>query len=323
MSVSIPILEAKSVTVAYSLSQGFLKSSNELIAVDNTSLSVHRGEVLGIVGESGCGKSTLARVLLGLARPTAGEVFLEGKALSQLSSQKRAEKIQPVFQDPYSSLNPSQTIEQIIRLPLKLHSSFNSNIQKQHVKEMMDLVGLSGRLLDAYPSQLSGGQRQRVAIARALIMRPSIIVCDEPTSALDVSVQSQILNLLQTLQCELDLTILFISHNMAVVEHIATRVCVMYLGRVVEEAETTRLFNHARHPYTQALMQSVLTPEPGLGIPDTKLGSSYPDPANKPRGCTFHPRCHVAMPLCKTDEPELVQVSDDCVACHLFSGANS
>lgn len=322
MTISKPILEARGVTVAYSLDQGFLSESKKLIAVDNTNLKIHKGEVLGIVGESGCGKSTLARVLLGLLRPTSGEVFLEGLAISQLSSKKRAEKIQPIFQDPYSSLNPSQTIEQIIKLPLKIHSNFSAHSLKQRVIEIMDLVGLSGRLLNAYPNQLSGGQRQRVAIARALIMRPSIIICDEPTSALDVSVQSQILNLLQTLQTDLDLTILFISHNMAVVEHIATRVAVMYLGRVVEEAETTRLFNQSRHPYTQALMKSVLTPEPGLGIPDTKLGSSYPDPANKPHGCAFHPRCHVAFPLCNTDEPELIEVSDDRVACHLFGADN-
>jgi peptide/nickel transport system ATP-binding protein len=230
-----------------------------------------------------------------------------------------ARRIQPIFQDPYSSLNPRKSVGDIIALPLRVHGMANAAERKRKVEEIMDLVGLPKRYVTNYPSQLSGGQRQRVAIARALIMRPEIVICDEPTSALDVSVQSQILNLLMDLRKELGLTYILISHNLAVVEHIATRVAVMYLGRIVEEKETDALFRNAEHPYTQALLASVLTPEPGLGIPDAQLGVEFPNPIDPPSGCTFHPRCPHAVELCAEKAPSPVARGDGgFTECHLY-----
>ena len=273
-------------------------------AVDGVSFSLPAGQVLGIVGESGCGKSTLARIILGLLPPSSGEVRIDGRRLESMDRRERARLIQPVFQDPFSSLNPRHTIEEIVSLPLAAQGDLRRARIRDRVMEMLARVGISVEMAGRLPAQLSGGQRQRVAIARALVLRPRIVVCDEPTSALDVSVQAQILNLLAELRQELGLTYLFISHNLAVVEHIATEVAVMYLGRIVEQAETDALFQHPSHPYTRALLASVLTPEPGKGIPDVGLGDSYPDPANIPPGCRFHPRCPMAQIRCRTDSPE-------------------
>ena len=269
-------------------------------AVDGVTLQVPQGSVLGIVGESGCGKSTLARIILGLLPPTAGTVEVEGQSLHSLDRRTRARLIQPVFQDPYASLNPRQTIRDIVALPLKAQGQRSTHAQ---VDEILARVGLPGPMADRRPAELSGGQRQRVAIARALILRPRIVVCDEPTSALDVSVQAQILNLLAELRRDLGLTLVFISHNLAVVEHIATDVAVMYLGRVIEHAPVDDLFATPRHPYTKALLASVLTPIPGLGIPESGLADIPPDPANIPPGCRLHPRCPVAIPECATTSP--------------------
>jgi peptide/nickel transport system ATP-binding protein len=230
-----------------------------------------------------------------------------------------ARLVQPVFQDPYSSLNPRKSIGSIIGLPLRVQGE-GADVRRR-VQDMMERVGLARALYDNYPSQLSGGQRQRVAIARALINRPRLVICDEPTSALDVSVQSQILNLLQELRRDLGLTYLLISHNLAVVEHMATRVCVMYLGRIVEEAETDTLFRAPRHPYTQALLTSVLTPEPGLGVPDTHLGAAYPNPLDVPPGCRFHPRCVRVMDVCREAAPKPVASAGGMVECHLYGTA--
>jgi peptide/nickel transport system ATP-binding protein len=226
--------------------------------------------------------------------------------------------IQPVFQDPYSSLNPRKTIGAIIGLPLEVHRIGGPAERRAKVEEMMERVGLARRLRSAYPNQLSGGQRQRVAIARALITRPQVMICDEPTSALDVSVQSQILNLLQDLHGEFGLTLLLISHNLALVQHMATRVAVMYLGQIVEESDTVSLFRTARHPYTQALLTSILTPEPGLGLPDTHLGTTFPNPLEPPAGCTFHPRCPHVMRVCVQDAPLPRTIAGDSVRCHLY-----
>ena len=224
--------------------------------------------------------------------------------------------MQPIFQDPYSSLNPRRSIASIVSLPLEVHGIPNPGMRR--AIEMLERVGLPPLLAHNTPGQLSGGQRQRVAIARALVMHPELVICDEPTSALDVSVQAQIMNLLMDLRREFNLTYVFISHNLAVVEHIATHVAVMYLGRVVESAPTERLFHDPRHPYTQALLASVLTPEPGLGIPDTGLGLSFPDPLHPPPGCPFHPRCRHAMPQCRQDRPTLTPRDGAVVACHLY-----
>ncbi|WP_414474616.1 ABC transporter ATP-binding protein [Microvirga sp. M2] len=311
------ILEARDLTRSFEVSQGMFKSRRTLHAVNGISLDIRKGEVLGIVGESGCGKSTLARMLLGLLPPTGGGITLDGTDIRSLSRKGMARRVQPVFQDPYSSLNPRRTIASIVALPLEVHGIGTAAERRRRTLETLDKVGLPQRFADRYPRELSGGQRQRVAIARALVMNPELVVCDEPTSALDVSVQSQILNLLMDLRRELGLTYVFISHNLAVVEHIATRVAVMYLGRVVELAETETLFRAPRHPYTKALLASVLTPEPGQGIPETGLGLAFPDPLNPPPGCPFHPRCPARMAQCSTSEPRLVRFERDMVACHL------
>ena len=294
------------------------KNFRAVRAVDGVTLAVPTGGVMGIVGESGCGKSTLARIILGLMPPTSGEVRVEGQRLDTLDRRARARLIQPVFQDPYSSLNPRQRIRDIVALPLRAQGTRGGqrNIDKP-VAEMLARVGLPGPMADRFPAQLSGGQRQRVAIARALVLRPRIVVCDEPTSALDVSVQAQILNLLAELRAELGLTLVFISHNLAVVEHIATEVAVMYLGRVVEHAPVDDLFARPRHPYTSALLASVLTPEPGLGIPDSGLGDAVPDPANIPPGCRLHPRCPIAVPRCATENPAGLTTQGRLVECLL------
>jgi peptide/nickel transport system ATP-binding protein len=274
-----------------------------VVAVDDVSLSVPAGGVLGVVGESGCGKSTLARIILGLLPPSGGEVLIDGKRLGALSRRERARLMQPVFQDPYSSLNPRHRIAEIVGLPLAAQGGMDGAVRRERVIEMLARVGLSADMAERLPGQLSGGQRQRVAIARALVLRPRIVVCDEPTSALDVSVQAQILNLLAELGRDLGLTYLFISHNLAVVEHVATEVAVMYLGRIVERAPVEALFSAPAHPYTRALLASVLTPEPGLGIPEVGLGDTYPDSANIPPGCRFHPRCPLAIERCRREAP--------------------
>jgi peptide/nickel transport system ATP-binding protein len=316
-----PMLEARAVSRTFQVSAGLLKPKRTLTAVDGVDLVVRPGEVVGLVGESGCGKTTLARMLLGLLAPTSGEIRIGGQPVSALPRRTVARLVQPVFQDPYSSLNPRKSVGSIVGLPLRVQGKDDQSTQRRRVEEMMERVGLAPSLYDNYPSQLSGGQRQRVAIARALINRPRLVICDEPTSALDVSVQSQILNLLQELRRDLGLTYLLISHNLAVVEHMATRVAVMYLGRIVEETGTDTLFRAPKHPYTQALLTSVLTPEPGLGVPDTQLGAAYPNPLDVPPGCRFHPRCPQVMEVCRAIAPKPVRPDAGLVECHLFGTA--
>jgi peptide/nickel transport system ATP-binding protein len=297
-------VEVRSVRRVFSIRVGMMAPERAVRAVDGVSFAVPAGNVLGIVGESGCGKSTLARIVLGLLSPSEGEVLVDGRSLATIDRRERARLIQPVFQDPFSSLNPRQRVRDIVGLPLAAQGTVPGAQQRDRVMEMLARVGLSSEMADRLPAELSGGQRQRVAIARALVLRPRIVVCDEPTSALDVSVQAQILNLLAELRRDLGLTYLFISHNLAVVEHIATEVAVMYLGRFVEQAAVDALFADPRHPYTRALLASVLTPEPGKGIPDVGLGESYPDPANIPAGCRFHPRCPLVEERCRSEAPD-------------------
>jgi peptide/nickel transport system ATP-binding protein len=313
-----PALELIDVHRTFTVTRGLFKGKKNLHAVNGVSLQIQKGDVLGLVGESGCGKTTLARILLGLLQPSSGEILIDGKAMKKEGRRTIARKIQPVFQDPYSSLNPRKTIASIVSLPLRVHKVGDSSTWRGKVEEILDLVGLPKRVLHSYPGQLSGGQRQRVAVARALIMRPEVVICDEPTSSLDVSVQAQILNLLISLRRELGLTYLLISHNLAVVEHLATRVAVMYLGRIVEEAETDRIFKKPRHPYTKALLESVLTPEPGLGVPELHLGAGFPNPLNPPPGCTFHPRCVYYKPECGEKAPSERRDEEGYVACHLY-----
>lgn len=302
----------------FTVSAGLFKAKKILHAVNGVDLSVNRSDVLGVVGESGCGKSTLARMLLGLTPPTRGSVQIDGQDISKIDRRELARRVQPIFQDPYSSLNPRRSIASIVSFPLDVLNIGTSVERKKKSLEMLERVGLPARYANNTPGQLSGGQRQRVAIARALVINPEIVICDEPTSALDVSVQAQILNLLLDLRKDFNLTYVFISHNLAVVEHIATQVAVMYLGRVVEQTETATLFKHPRHPYTQALLASVLTPEPGLGIPDMGLGLSFPDPLHPPTGCSFHPRCQQRRPECSVEHPHLLRDAQGEVACHLY-----
>ena len=317
--MSAIVLEAKDVTRTFMISSGFMKPKRPLHAVNGVDLKIERGEVMALVGESGCGKTTLAKMLLGLLPPTSGTLMLDGKPITELDRMTVARSVQPIFQDPYSSLNPRKSIGSIITLPLRVQGDPNPDTWRRRAEEMMELVGLPRRVFNNYPNQLSGGQRQRVAIARALINRPKIVICDEPTSALDVSVQSQILNLLQDLRSERGLTYLLISHNLAVVEHIATRVAVMYLGRIVEQTNNEDLFKAARHPYSEALLGSVLTPDPRLGVPDTHLGAAYPNPLEMPSGCTFHPRCPKAMPHCSQTAPRRITSTGGHVECHLYN----
>ncbi|RPH49267.1 MAG: ATP-binding cassette domain-containing protein [Desulfobacteraceae bacterium] len=310
------LIHIRELTKTYRISTGLFRGKHDLRAVNGVTLEVEQGTVFGLVGESGCGKTTLSKLLLGLEQRTGGEILFNNRPTESIPRRDLARHIQPVFQDPYSSLNPRKSVASIISLPLKVHRVGTMVDWSRRVQEIMDVVGLPPRLANSYPGQLSGGQRQRVAVARALIMHPDVVVCDEPTSALDVSVQSQILNMLMDLRSELGLTYILISHNLSVVEHMASRVAVMYLGRIVEEAPTATLFRSPHHPYTRALLDSVLTPEPEKGLPENHLGIAYPDPIDPPPGCTFHPRCPCAQDVCRKIPPCPVNIGNHMVECH-------
>jgi peptide/nickel transport system ATP-binding protein len=320
--MSEPILELDDVHCTFQVRQGMFQPSRPLRAVRGVSLKLHRGETLALVGESGCGKSTLARLLLRLEKPTKGAIRFKGRPIEDYPQSTIAQSVQPIFQDPYSSLNPRKTVSSIIATPLAVHRPVPREQWPARVREMMDLVGLPARAHDAYPNQLSGGQRQRVAIARALVTRPVVVICDEPTSALDVSVQAQILNLLLDLQKELGLAYLFISHNLAVVEHLAARVAVMYLGRIVERNDVAAVFDEPRHPYTDLLLKSVLLPRPGARLQVSSAGTSFPNPLDPPSGCAFHTRCPAAMPVCAERHPRpLPAGTEGMVECFLHDVA--
>lgn len=261
-------LELCALSRSFRLKRGLFRHPGTIAAVRDVSLRIRKGETLGLVGESGCGKSTLAKMLLGLLPPTSGNVLVDGREVDPGQRRALARRIQPIFQDPYSSLNPRRTVADIVGVPLRLHGVGSAADQARKVKDMLDLVGMPERTHRQYPNQLSGGQRQRVAIARALVLRPDVLVCDEPTSALDVSVQAQILNLLLDLKAEFRLTYLFISHDLGVVEHLVDRVAVMYRGQIVEQGTREQVFNRPQHAYTRMLLASALTPVPGLGLPD-------------------------------------------------------
>jgi peptide/nickel transport system ATP-binding protein len=316
--MSTPILSIQGVTKRFTLAQGLFRKPATLNAVNGIDLDIAEGEIVGIVGESGCGKSTLGRIVTGLMRPSEGAIRFRGQDVTAIERRELAQLVQPIFQDPYSSLNPRRSIAATVAEPLEIHGIGDKSERMDKAVAMLDRVGLPSRFAKNVPSQLSGGQRQRVAIARALILNPQLIVCDEPTSALDVSVQSQILNLLMELRRDFRLTYLFISHNLAVVEHIADRVGVMYLGRMVEVAPSANLFAKPQHPYTRALLHSVLSPEPGAGVPDIGLRGGFPDPTNPPSGCVFHPRCPIAVHECAKRVPALMPVNGGVAACHLI-----
>ncbi len=316
MNTAAPLLDAHRVSHAYPLRGWWPAPRRGLNAVDEVSLRIAPAEGMALVGESGCGKTTLSRMLLGLLPPTAGLVCLEGKPISVLSRKHVARVVQPVFQDPYSSLNPRKSAGSIIALPLQVLARQTAAARRERVETMMQRVGLPSRLYERYPGELSGGQRQRVAIARALMLEPRLLICDEPTSALDVSVQAQILNLLQDLHRDLGLAILFITHNLSIVPHLAQRVAVMHGGRIVEEATTQALFQAPRHPYARTLMSAVLSPEPGRGIPDVGPCGEAPDPADLRAGCAYHPRCAHMNDRCRHERPQLLPAGSGTVACH-------
>ncbi|WP_284709380.1 oligopeptide/dipeptide ABC transporter ATP-binding protein [Marinobacter sediminum] len=310
-----PILSVEQVNCTFSVRRGLFGKRKPLKALNNISLDLRKGEVLALVGESGCGKSTLSRTIMGLQESDSGSVILNGQRIENLPPLPRARMIQPIFQDPYSSLNPRKTIGEIIAKPLAVHSIGTRQEQRAQVEQMMELVGLPRRVFNSFPDQLSGGQRQRAAIGRALIMRPEVVICDEPTSALDVSVQAQILNLLLDLRDELDLTYLFVTHNLSVVRHMADRVAVMYLGEIVECGDRDSVLSRPRHPYTKALMDSALSISPGREIPDPGLDGEFPNPMNRPSGCSFHPRCPIAEAQCREQAPRPEIIGSSLVKC--------
>ncbi|MFT0851754.1 dipeptide ABC transporter ATP-binding protein [Achromobacter sp. F4_2707] len=290
----------------------------QLKAVNGVSFSLVKGETLALVGESGCGKSTVARMLVGLYEPTSGNIEFDGQPISMLRSregQKLRQRLQMIFQDPYASLNPRWRVARIIAEPLKVHGKLNQAERDARVDELLEQVGLSPSDRNRYPHQFSGGQRQRISIARALAARPEFLVCDEPTSALDVSVQAQVLNLMKQLQRELSLTYLFISHNLAVVHHVADRVAVMYLGKIVELASRDELFERPRHPYTRMLL-SAIPDTSGTGKRRIPVAGEVPNPLNPPQGCPFHPRCPYARDICREHMPATLPDGPTHVACH-------
>jgi oligopeptide/dipeptide ABC transporter ATP-binding protein len=313
-----PLLELAHVSKTFPVRRRFGHHRAMVRAVDDVSLSVGPGECVGLIGESGCGKTTLGRLALRLIEPTSGSVRFGGADLSSLGPDELAAlrpRMQIVFQDPYSSLNPRKTIEQIVGLPLAVHAHLPRTQRRDRVVEALDRVGLGSEALHRYPHQFSGGQRQRIGIARALITQPALLVCDEPVSALDVSVQAQILALLKRLRREFGLAYLFISHDIAVVAHLAERIAVMYLGGIVESGPARALITAPRHPYTQALLSAV----PRLhAAAATRLAGDPPSPLAPPSGCPFHTRCPVAMPICRSVRPRLVtDATGREVACHL------
>ena len=301
----------------------FGKQTGSVKAVDDISFWVNKGETLGLVGESGCGKSTTGRMLMRLTDPTEGHVFFEGKDLVSLSDndmRKTRKDMQMVFQDPFASLNPRHTVERILEEPLIVHGIGTKKERKQMVREMLEVVGLSSYHAKRYPHQFSGGQRQRIGIARALMTRPKLIIADEPVSALDVSIQSQVLNLLDDLQKEFQLTYIFIAHDLGVVKHISDRVGVMYLGRLVEITEADKLYQKPLHPYTRALLSAVPIPDPEIKRDRELLTGDIPSPANPPQGCAFHTRCKECMDVCRSVRPELKEIEPGhFAACHLYS----
>ena len=291
----------------------FGRSNQVVKAVDGVSLDIHRGETLGLVGESGCGKTTLGRAVLRLTEPTAGQILFRERDLSHLSnSEMRAHRrhLQVIFQDPYASLNPRMTVSQIIGEPLETFKLASGGAKKQRVQELMEMVGLSPSLLKRYPHEFSGGQRQRIGIARALAVDPEFIVADEPISALDVSIQAQIMNLLQRLRVEKNLTYLFISHDLRAIRHVADCIAVMYLGKIVELAEARALYDNPLMPYTKALISAVPVPDPKIEAARRRivLEGDVPSPINPPRGCRFHTRCPFAIQACREVEPQLVEI---------------
>ncbi|MBT8137556.1 MAG: dipeptide ABC transporter ATP-binding protein [Gammaproteobacteria bacterium] len=327
-----PLLQVRGLKKYFPVRGGLLRRVvAQLKAVDGVSFEIAAGKTFGLVGESGCGKSTLGRAVLRLHEPTAGEVWLDGTDIaslphSQLVAWRR--RMQVIFQDPYASLSPRRTVRQTIREALDTHNIGDAAGRDAKVQQLLEVVGLRRQVLDRYPHEFSGGQRQRVGIARALALNPDFIVADEPVSALDVSVQSQVLNLLSQLQRDHGIAFLFISHDLAVVQHVSDFVGVMYLGKIVETASAEDIYREPRHPYTQALMSAIPIPDPKTRRERILLPGDVPSPISPPTGCPFHPRCPQAMDICSQQEPPVVKVrsgnaTPHSVACHLYSDESS
>src|SRR6266571_7218583 len=317
------LIDVKGLKVYFPIKGGVLsRTVAQVKAVDGVDLFIRRGETLGLVGESGCGKSTLGRAILQLIKPTAGSVKLNGTELTELSSseiRKKRAQMQMVFQDPYGSLNPRFTVGQIVAEPLENFKRGNAQEIREEVARLLEVVGLNPYYMNRFPHEFSGGQRQRIGIARALALRPSFVVADEPVSALDVSIQAQVLNLLQDLQGEFGLTYLFVAHNLSVVKHISDRVAVMYLGRVVELAKSETLYKTPLHPYTQALLSAIPVPDPAIEAERKRiiLEGDVPSPVKPPSGCPFHPRCWKAQAICREVIPPLEEKQyNHFAACH-------
>ncbi len=325
-----PLVQARDLQMHFPIYSGlFRRQTGAVKAVDGVTFDVMEGETLGLVGESGCGKSTCGRAILRLYDITGGEVAIDGKRIGQMSQgdlRPLRPAMQMVFQDPQASLNPRMTVEAIIREPLDEHTKLTTAEKETKVGELMDAVGLNRRFAKRYPHAFSGGQRQRIGIARALALNPKFIVCDEPIAALDVSIQAQVVNLLEDLQEKFGLTYLFISHDLSMVRHIATRIAVMYLGKVVELAPRGPLYDHPLHPYTKALLSAVPEPDPSLAQTRERvvLQGDVPSPANPPKGCNFCTRCPAVMEVCKQIEPTYQEVQPGrFVACHLFESTGT
>ncbi len=320
------LLEVKNLKMYFPITQGILlqRKVGDVRAVDDISFFIRKGETLGLVGESGCGKSTTGRSILQLYRPTGGSVKFGETELTSLKGEdlrKMRRRMQMIFQDPYASLNPRMTVGDIIGEPLDIHHLARGKVRQERVQELLRRVGLNPYFANRYPHEFSGGQRQRIGVARALAVEPEFIVCDEPVSALDVSIQAQIINLLEELQGEFGLTYLFIAHDLSVVRHISDRVAVMYVGKMVELADRNALYQKPLHPYTKALMSAVPVPDPEVEARRQRviLTGDVPSPVNPPSGCRFHPRCRYAKDECSKSEPQFKEVErDHWVACHYW-----
>lgn len=318
-----PLIQVKGLKKAFEIKKGFLGQKKYLRAVDGINFEIRKGETFSLVGESGCGKSTTGRLVTRLLQPTEGEVWFQGNNISKLpEAQMRPlrKHMQMVFQDPYASLNPRMKVKDLVAEPILIHTKLTPGERDKLAHELLETVGLNSMHAERFPHEFSGGQRQRIGIARALSVRPSLIVADEPVSALDVSIQSQVINLLQDLQEEYGLTYLFISHDLSVVEHISDRIGVMYLGALVETADKDTLYDNPLHPYTKALLSSVPVPDPALKKERIILKGDLPSPVNPPSGCRFHTRCPSCMDICKTQSPVFREVEPGHeVACHLYN----
>jgi len=315
----LSLLEVKNLRKSFRINDSLGRTSGQLVAVDNLSLSLQEGETLGLVGESGCGKSTTGKLILQLLQADSGQVFFDGHELTGLSPRQMRpyrRRMQMIFQDPFSSLNPRMTIGTILSEPLLIHGLASSRQVRDRVIALLEKVGLTAEHEQRYPHEFSGGQRQRVGIARALAVEPQLIIADEPVSALDLSVQAQILNLLQGFQKEHNLSYLFIAHDLAVIEHVSDRIAVMYLGNIVELTSAEELYKNPRHPYTEALLNAVPSPDPDHPRP-AALSGEIPSPVNPPSGCYFHPRCPYADDHCRQQAPALLETGNDhLVACY-------